>query len=152
MRLHRPLLALALAPLFVAACGSDSKAVSTTAAPATTSVPGTSGPATTAPGAPGTTMVDNTPTSIAEGPVQIDVVVGKDSGPDRVVKVKQGADITVNITNPTAADEFHVHVVEMEQKVDLGVTATFNFAAAQVGTIEIESHVTDTVLLVIEVS
>jgi cytochrome c5 len=151
MRLHRPLLALALAPLFVAACGSDSKAVSTTAAPATTA-PGPSASAPPSTVAPGTTMVDNTPTSIAEGPVQVDVVVGKDSGPDRVLKVKKGADITVNLTNPSAADEFHVHVVEMEQKVEPGVTATFNFTAYQVGTIEIESHVTKTVLLVIEVS
>ena len=101
----------------------------------------------------GTTVVQvTTPETAVDGPVQIDVVVGVDSGEDRVVKVKVSADITLNITNPDAADEFHVHGVELEQSVDAGVMATFNFTLDEAGTYEVESHVTDDVLLIIEVS
>lgn len=90
-------------------------------------------------------------TAPEEGPVQIDVVVGRDSGPGRVERVRVGADITLNITNPAAADEFHLHGIELESRVDAGVMATFNFLATTAGTYEVESHETDGVLVVIEV-
>lgn len=90
------------------------------------------------------------PTAI-DGPVQIDVLVGTDSGPDRVELVKVGADVTLNITNPSAADEYHVHGIDLEQKADAGVMVTLNFTIDAPGTYEVESHVTEDVLLVIEV-
>ena len=45
-----------------------------------------------------------------------------------------------------------MHGVELEQSVDAGVMATFNFTLDEAGTYEVESHVTDDVLLIIEVS
>ena len=138
---------LALIPataLLLAACG-DSASSSTTGAPATA-------PASSAAPDPGVTNpVDTTPVTAVDGPVQIDVMVGTDSGPDRIEKVKLGSDVTLNITNPGADDEFHVHTIDLEQKVAKGVTATFNFVADTPGTYEVESHTTETVLLVIEV-
>ena len=144
----RTLKALALIPavgLLLAACGDSSSSDTTTAGTAAA----TSAPASTA--AP-SSVADTTPVTAVDGPVQIDVKVGTDSGPDRIEKVKLGSDVTLNITNPDAADEFHVHTIDLEQKVDKGVTATFNFVADTPGTYEVESHLTETVLLVIEVA
>ena len=84
------------------------------------------------------------------GPVQIDVVVGVDSGEDRIERVTVGAEITLNITNPNAADEFHVHGVEIEQKARAGQMATTNFTIDEVGTYEVERHSTKDVLVLIE--
>jgi PBP1b-binding outer membrane lipoprotein LpoB len=93
-----------------------------------------------------------TPESVPTGPVQIDVKVGTDSSPNRVEKVRAGTAVTLNITNPGAAEDYHVHVVDLEQKVAENVTATFNFTASAPGRYEVESHVTNTVLLVIDVA
>lgn len=84
------------------------------------------------------------------GPVQIDVVVGVDSGEDRIERVTVGAEITLNITNPNAADEFHVHRVEIEQKARANQMATINFTIDEAGTYEVESHITKDVLVIVE--
>ncbi len=158
MRTVRALASIPVALLLLGACGDDSSSsttdspttIATTTAPTVTTAAST--PDTAAAGAGSTVAQVTTPETAVDGPVQIDVVVGVDSGEDRVVKVKVSADITLNITNPDAADEFHVHGVELEQSVDAGVMATFNFTLDEAGTYEVESHVTDDVLLIIEVS
>lgn len=136
-------------------CGDDSSSSPTTDVPATTVVTGAVAADTTL-AAPESTTVD---TAVADdssaetplsGPVQIDVVVGKDSGEDRIEHVTVGSDITLNITNPDAADEFHVHGIELEQSVDAGVMATFNFTIDTPGSYEVESHITEAVLVIIE--
>lgn len=85
------------------------------------------------------------------GPAQIDVRLGVDSGPQRVEIVAKDTAVQINITNPDAADEFHLHGYDIEQKVKAGETATFNFSADQVGTFEVESHETNAVLMVLVV-
>jgi hypothetical protein len=150
MRTLRTLATISFAALALVACGDDG-ASTDTAAVETTAV---AADATTTLAAPAQTeaVQDTTPVTAVEGPVQIDVMVGTDSGPDRVEKVTLGSDVTLNITNPAAADEFHVHGIELEQSVDAGVTATFNFVADTAGTFEVESHTTEDVLVVIEVA
>ena len=150
MRTVRSLACLPAALTFLGGCGNDSSSAtdatsativitdsSVAAAPGTTTV-GTTGAAAT---------TTNTPLS---GPVQIDVVVGVDSDPDRIERVTVGSEITLNITNPTAADEFHVHGVDIEQAVEKGQMATMNFTIDAPGTYEVESHLTEDVLVVIE--
>lgn len=141
----RTLVLIPAAALLMAACGDSGS--SDTTSPA--SSPVTSAPVSTT---AGSSVAETTPVTAVDGPVQIDVKVGTDSGPDRVEKVKLGSDVTLNITNPDSADEYHVHTIDLEQKVDKGVTATFNFVADTPGTYEVESHLTETVLLVIEVA
>lgn len=153
MRTLRTLALIPVAGLLLAACGSSGSTDTTANTGAATTLPATTLPATSAPvdtGAP-SSVADTTPATAIDGPVQIDVKVGTDSGPDRVEKVKLGSDVTLNLTNPDAAEEYHVHGVDLEQKVDKGVTATFNFVADKAGTYEVESHTTETVLVVIEV-
>lgn len=150
--------AMAIIPaalMMLGACGDDSSSSPTTNVP-TTTVVSEGAAADTTLAAPESTTVD---TAVADdssantamsGPVQIDVVVGKDSGEDRIEHVTVGSDITLNITNPDAADEFHVHGIELEQAVDAGVMATFNFTIDKAGSYEVESHITEDVLIIIE--
>jgi len=155
MRTVHALLLAGSAGLLAVGCGDSSSSAPATssgaAATTTASVGGAHTTTTTLPIASGSTMAGTTPTTVGEGPVQYDVRVGVDSGPHRVEKVKVGSDVTLNISNPKADDEFHVHVVDMEQKVTKGETATFNFTADTKGRIEVESHLTNTVVIVIEV-
>lgn len=152
----RTLRALALIPataILLVACGNDDE-TSTDSTLAETTVPAadTTAASTTLPSAGTTAPQDTTPQTAPDGPVQIDVVVGLDSAADRVELVKAGSEVQLNITNPDAADEFHIHGIELEKAVDAGVTATFNFVADTPGTYEVESHVTEDVLVIIEVS
>jgi len=83
--------------------------------------------------------------------VQIDVVIGVDSGPDRIETVAVGTEVTLTVTAADADDEIHVHVIDLEQAVAAGGSTTFTFVVDTVGEIEVESHITEDVLLIIEV-
>lgn len=147
------LVLIPLAGLALIGCSAGDETTDTVqAAAAAATSPGisTTTPATTVP--PATQPPVTTPATAPDGPVQIDVVVGVDSGPDRIELVRVGADVTLNITNRNAADEYHIHGIELERAVDAGVMATFNFAPTASGTYEVESHETGDVILVIVVS
>jgi len=152
MRTVRALACLPVAVLLLGACGDDSSSSTDTTTVATP----TTVTATTTLVMPDSTTVD---TAVAEdssadvplsGPVQIDVVVGRDSSPERTERVTVGSDITLNITNPDAADEFHVHGIDIEQAADAGQMVTLNFKIDEPGTYEVESHITEDVLVIIE--
>ena len=136
-----------VAVVFLAACGGSA----------------TSGPDTTA-GASGGSSVQPAPTNPAAGmptnpaagkiagPVTIDVTVGTDSGPDRVENLPTGTDVTINIVNPSADDEFHLHGYDMSTgETAKGVTASISFTADKPGKFEVESHVTEEIILVVVV-
>jgi|GEM_PF-667631 len=128
-----------------------------TTAPATTAAPASSAPATTtAAGAPRTapaTTVAAPALTVDDGAVAIEVTVGVDDGPDRIEPVPLGAVVTIGITNPAADDEFHLHDYDLGggSEVPAGQRASFTFTADRAGTFELESHVTDDVLLVLQV-
>lgn len=151
MRTFPDLVLIPLVGLTLIGCGNGADARSTVPPTVATGSPGIS--TTTPPDtAPATQPPATSPPTAPEGPVQIDVVIGVDSGPDRLELVRVGADVTVNITNHDAADEYHIHGIELERAVDAGVMATFNFAPTAPGTYEVESHETGEVILAIVVS
>ena len=101
----RTLRAFALIPAFglaLVACGSDDAAApDTTQAPTTVATSGaetTTGGADTTAGGTDTSTAATDGGPVQSGPVQIDVVVGTNSGPDRVEKVAVGSEITLNIS------------------------------------------------------
>lgn len=152
MRTLRALALIPAAAILLVACGDDDSSSSDTSAVETTvPAPDTSAVDTTAPAADTSVAPETSPQTAPDGPVQIDVVVGVDSGEDRIELVKVGSEVQLNITNPDAADEFHIHGIELEKEVEAGVTATFNFVADTAGTYAVESHITEDVLVVIEV-
>ena len=143
---------LVVASLALTACGSDSKAADTTAAP-TTAV----GSETTA-GEEEAPTVTNAPAEAAEvtdGKVTITVAVGSDdfttTGGTRVVSVPKGTDVTVELTDPNADQEYHLHGYDVEVAATKGATGKIQFVADQTGSFDVESHDTEQVLLVIVV-
>ncbi len=112
---------------------------------------GTEPPAPTVADRTTAVVSDVTTHSNPAGPVQIDIQVGIDSGPNRVEIIAKGSAVQINLTDPAAAQEYHLHGYDIEQQVAKGETATLNFTADQTGTFEIESHETSQVLAVIQV-
>ncbi|MFN8021991.1 MAG: hypothetical protein U0Q03_10730 [Acidimicrobiales bacterium] len=93
------------------------------------------------------------PPVTADLPYQLSVTVGLDSSPERIERVPLGATIALAVTNPTAADEFHLHGFDLGDGVEMpaGQTETFTFVADQAGSFELESHATGEVLMILEV-
>jgi hypothetical protein len=129
-------LMLVLTPLVgLAACSSDSATTDTVVAVETT-----------------LNTLSEISTTISDGSVTVDIVVGKNSGPDRVEEVPLGAEVTLQFTNPDADDEYHVHGYDLGGGVTKkGEMKTFTFTADKAGDYEIESHISEKVLAVIRV-
>jgi hypothetical protein len=115
--------------------------------PAATPAPGEPDPATINPAATSTPTAPE-PASVA----QFVITVGTDSGPQRRQDAAKGSLVTISVTNPNAADEFHLHGYDLELKAGKGEAVTFSFTATQPGTFELESHATGGVLFVLRVA
>jgi len=132
----------ALLLVALAACGGGSDVSRTSVPVATdeTSAPDTSvGP------------VDSAPEPKVSG-VVIEVTVGVDDDPGRVERIALGSSVTLEITNPYEYDEFHLHGYDLSTgDTEADETATITFTADVAGTFEVESHVTDEVLVTLVV-
>jgi uncharacterized lipoprotein YajG len=133
-------LMLVLAPLVgLAACSSDSATTDTVVA--TVAVDSTE------------SMSGDPSTTVNEGRVTVDVTVGENSSPDRVEEIPLGSEVTLNFTNPQADDEYHVHGYDLGEGITKkGETKTFSLTADKAGDYEVESHVSEAVLVVLRVS
>lgn len=142
----RRLLILPLLVASLAACGgSDGQSSSTSASNA---VPSDS-VETTPPSSNATDTSNAAPSTMTK----IRVTVGVDSGPDRIENVKLNQPVELTLVNPNADDEFHVHGYDLGGgKTRAGEEKTFAFTATEAGDFEVESHVTETVLVVLHVS
>ena len=134
---------------------ATSMAAPTTAAGAT-SVPSPSDSADipvapTAP--PDSADIPIAPVDTSDVPVIITVTVGVDSAPTRIETVPRDALVTLSITNPKAADEFHLHGYDLGEGKEMaaGATETLTFTADTAGEFELESHSTGAVLLTLRV-
>ena len=110
--------------VLAAACGSDSKSSSTTAA------------------------------TVAAKTVEISVTVGTDSATDRVEEIPLGATVKLTVVDPNADQEYHVHGYELGDGKEMkkGDPEVFEFVADKAGDFEVESHTTETVLVILHVS
>ncbi|CAB5012975.1 unannotated protein [freshwater metagenome] len=133
-------LMLVLTPLVgLAACSNDSG--STDSAVTTIAVDSTE-----------TTSGDPT-TTVSDGRITVDVIVGENSSPDRVEEIPLGSEVTLNFTNPQADDEYHVHGYDLGEGITKkGETKTFSLTADKAGEYEVESHISETVLVILRVS
>ena len=92
------------------------------------------------------------PNAKVAGPVEISVTVGTDSSKDRVEEVALGSQVSVTLTNPNADDEFHLHGYDLTPgDTPKGEAAVITFTADTAGEFEIESHITEEVLVTISV-
>jgi hypothetical protein len=86
------------------------------------------------------------------GPIEISVTVGSDSAADRIAEVPLGSQVNITLTNPNADDEFHLHDYDVTAgKTPKGEAAVISFTADTAGLFDLESHVTEEVLIVISV-
>jgi hypothetical protein len=93
------------------------------------------------------------PPDTSDAPIVISVTIGIDADPGRVENIPLGATVSLSVTNPAAADEFHLHGYDLGDGTAMpkGQTETFTFTASQPGQFELESHTTTAVLLVLNV-
>jgi hypothetical protein len=85
-------------------------------------------------------------------PTEVSVIVGTDSSPDRIEEVALGANVQVTLSNPQADDEFHLHGYDLSPgETKMGEASIISFTADKAGDFEIESHVTEDVLVIIRV-
>jgi hypothetical protein len=85
-------------------------------------------------------------------PTEISVIVGTDSSPDRVEEVTLGANVQVTLSNPNSDDEFHLHGYDLSPgETKMGEASIISFTADKAGDFEIESHITEDVLVIIRV-
>ena len=104
---------------------------------------------TSMPSAPSPTNSSN---SKMAAPIEISVVVGIDSSPDRIEEVTLGANVQVTLSNPNADDEFHLHGYDLSPgETKMGQVSIISFTADKAGDFEIESHITEDVLVIIRV-
>jgi ABC-type Zn uptake system ZnuABC Zn-binding protein ZnuA len=86
------------------------------------------------------------------GPTEISVTVGTDSAADRVEEVLLGSQVNITLTNPNADDEFHLHEYDLSTgDTPKGEFAVISFTADKAGLFDLESHVTDEVLVIISI-
>ena len=84
--------------------------------------------------------------------IDISVIVGEDSGPDRTETVALGSTVRISLVNSDSEDDFHLHGYDIASgEVPAGQEAVIEFVADTAGEFELESHVTGEVLLVITV-
>lgn len=99
-----------------------------------------------------TTVVAADPSAKVAGPTEISVTVGTDSAADRVEEVSLGSQVKITLTNPNADDEFHLHEYDLSTgDTPKGESAVISFTADKAGLFDLESHVTDEVLVIISI-
>ena len=99
-----------------------------------------------------TTVVAADPSAKVAGPTEISVTVGTDSAADRVEEVALGSQVNITLTNPNADDEFHLHEYDLSTgDTPKGESAVISFTADKAGLFDVESHVTDEVLVIISI-
>ena len=98
------------------------------------------------------TVVAAEPSAKIAGPIEISVTVGTDSAIDRIEEVPLGSQVNITLTNPNADDEFHLHEYDLTAgDTPKGEAAVISFTADKAGLFDLESHVTEEVLVVISV-
>jgi hypothetical protein len=96
---------------------------------------------------------ETTDTATATGNVvEINLVVGENTGPDMKQTVPLGASVRITVTNPNGPDEMHVHGYDISTgEMAEGQEAVIEFVASNAGTFDIESHVSEEIMLVLTV-
>jgi hypothetical protein len=70
----------------------------------------------------------------------------------RVVSVPKGASVTLEFTDPSVDQQYHLHGYDLEAEAKKGETAKISFTADQTGQFDVESHVSNKTLLVLVVA
>ena len=84
--------------------------------------------------------------------VEINLIVGENTGADMMQTVPLGSSVRITVVNPNGADEIHVHGYDISTgEMAQGQEAVIEFVASNAGIFDIESHVSEEVVLVLTV-
>ncbi|MGA0080946.1 MAG: hypothetical protein ACO3IT_04195 [Ilumatobacteraceae bacterium] len=82
--------------------------------------------------------------------VEISLTVGENSGPNEQQQVALGSTVRLSVVNPNASDEIHVHGYDISTgDMAAGETSVIEFVADEAGTFDIESHISEEVVLLL---
>jgi ABC-type Fe3+-hydroxamate transport system substrate-binding protein len=100
-----------------------------------------------------TVALETTDTAaITTAVVEINLIVGENTGADMMQTVPLGSSVRITVVNPNGADEIHVHGYDISTgELAQGQEAVIEFVASNAGTFDIESHVSEEVVLVLTV-
>lgn len=81
------------------------------------------------------------------------LTVGTNSGPDKVVTFPVDSQVELTVINPNSDDEVHLHGYDIGTgELKKGEEAVIAFTADKAGDFEVESHVTEKVLLIVRIA
>jgi len=90
--------------------------------------------------------------AITTAVVEINLIVGENTGADMMQTVPVGSSVRITVVNPNGADEIHVHGYDISTGgMEQGQEAVIEFVASNAGTFDIESHVSEEVVFVLTV-
>ena len=90
--------------------------------------------------------------AITTAVVEINLIVGENTGVDMMQTVPVGSSVRITVVNPNGADEIHVHGYDISTgEMAQGQEAVIEFVASNAGTFDIESHVSEEVVFVLTV-
>lgn len=75
-------------------------------------------------------------------PVEIYVIIGQTSGSAVAYQATIGSKVQIKLLNPDADDEFHLHGYDLSAIAPAGQEVSIEFTADQLGSFDLESHVT----------
>jgi FtsP/CotA-like multicopper oxidase with cupredoxin domain len=82
--------------------------------------------------------------------VEISLTIGENSGPNEQQQVALGSTVRLSVVNPNASDEIHVHGYDISTgDMAAGETSVIEFIADEAGTFDIESHISEEVVLLL---
>jgi hypothetical protein len=74
--------------------------------------------------------------------VEISVIIGQTSGSAVAYQATLGSKVQIKLLNPDADDEFHLHGYDLSANATAGQETMIEFTADQLGSFDLESHVT----------
>lgn len=82
--------------------------------------------------------------------VEISLTIGENTGPNEQQQVALGSTVRLSVVSPNASDEIHVHGYDISTgKMTAGETSVIEFVADEAGTFDIESHISEEVVLLL---
>ena len=122
-------MSLSIAAVLLAGCGSSSSTDSTSASEAT-----------------------DTTTVVSSDVVEINLIVGENTGPEVKQTVPVGSTVRITFVNPNGPDEIHVHGYDLTTgEMEQGQESVIEFVASTTGTFDLESHVSEEIVMILTV-